>query len=375
MNLLKRFSVFLILASFAGTAFALEITGQAPTLGTSSSDQEIIDLVESIQGDFDDAWETMMNELDDEIGGIKIKPSKIIKAFADTSVYTSQGASQRAFGDYKLFAFTLGPSIGVHIPSSKFRNIVKDFEGIEDKVLDEGDLDIGLNIQMFNGQISINTSKFLVDRLYLGFHFGYFNLRYFDDLTFKTTNLGPMLSFQFIKGFDVGVFRWRGITATSGIIYQSTKLGYRYDFNIDPVTFSDGRESDGGLLQVDPRLVLDMNIKTCVIPLEVNTAVQLLWFLNMNMGFGVDLAFGKNSTSFGLDTNIDVSSKNYDLYETGGYLRVRAGGTMHPKFFNPKFMFNPGFKFGPVVLDIPISYYFARDSKNVSLGVTLGAVW
>jgi hypothetical protein len=55
-----------------------------------------------------------------------------------------------------------------------------------------------------------------------------------------------------------------------------------------------------------------------------------------------------------------------------GTIHVRGGGDMAPTIFNPKIMTNIGFKFGPVILDVPVTYYFGN---GFNAGITLGAVW
>ena len=50
-----------------------------------------------------------MNEVNNALGKIDAKPEDLIKAFATASVYASHGATQRGYGEPKLFAFTIGP--------------------------------------------------------------------------------------------------------------------------------------------------------------------------------------------------------------------------------------------------------------------------
>jgi hypothetical protein len=104
-----------------------------------------------------------------------------------------------------------------------------------------------------------------------------------------------------------------------------------------------------------------------------------LYFLNIPLGVGVDLAFGKSDIRLGLDS--DISLQGSFNHESGatvyqdkpGSFSVTAGGDMSPKFFQPKLMTGLGFTLGPVVIDIPVTWYFL--DHGASVGVTLGVVW
>jgi hypothetical protein len=127
--------------------------------------------------------------------------------------------------------------------------------------------------------------------------------------------------------------------------------------------------TDGlGYRAVKPKLNFDLTVTTYTIPLEVNTSILVLWFLNLDLGVGADIAFGKN------DTSIKMNSPVYKDGQYKGSLLVSAGGDMAPTIFNPKVMTSLGLKLGPVVIDIPVTYYFTNGA-GFSAGFTLGVVW
>ncbi|MDR1144302.1 MAG: hypothetical protein LBK77_08840, partial [Spirochaetaceae bacterium] len=277
-------------------------------------------------------------------------------------------ATQRAYGEYKLWAFTIGPMVGIRLPGSSVSGAIDEIQNIGDTLEEDGDIKAGLNIQGITGQFGLNTSKFLLDNLYLGIRFGYFNLTAVENLEFKTFHIGLTGNYQLLKGPNVvsGLFHWRGVNVGAGLIFQRTTLGYTYE--LDPQTGANG----GVTLSVDPAVNFDMKINTFIIPLEVNTSVQLLWVLNLNLGLGVDVAFGKNTTT--LNMSGDITGDPASGIHTPGYLTVDGGGSMGPTVFNPKVMANIGFKFGPVIIDVPVTYYFV-GGPGLSAGITLGAVW
>jgi hypothetical protein len=127
-------------------------------------------------------------------------------------------------------------------------------------------------------------------------------------------------------------------------------------------------------LNVDPKLALDINVNTVTIPLEAATAVRLLWFLNIPLGVGVDLGFGKSDMKIGLDGDIYLTGLNNSRIKQKerGNISTSAGGDMPPTFFNLKFMTGLGINIGPVILDIPITFYVGN---GYNIGVNLGFVW
>jgi len=255
------------------------------------------------------------------------------------------------------------------MPKDPF-SILRDPQVIADELKQNGDVNAGFNVQALNLQLGMNAS-FLLKDLYLALRFGYFDLAdMVDDVNFKTLNIGALASYPVIKGKDMPLVKWRGVTATSGFIIQNTKAEYNYV--LEPQREKIG--STNAYLVASPRLTLDMDIKTFVIPLEVNTSVLLFRFLNLNLGAGADLAFGKNKTTLGMDSRLGVEGVGAVMTKEGR-ITITGGGEMAPTIINPKIMFNAGFKLGPVIIDFPINYYFTGGGTGLSAGVTLGAVW
>ena len=360
----------LMTALITASAFALEIKGTAPTLvgGGFVSDSTSINC--KLKQAFDDA----LDEMRDQMGAIKSKPEALIKAFGDAGIFASHGATQRAYGGYKTFAVTFGPMVGLRLPGSPF-TLINDLSNLSDKLAEEQDLKLGINPQVINAHIGINTSKFLLKDLYLGLHFGYMKLDNdtlpLDEISFGFNNfsLGATVNYQLVAPVSraKGLFLWRGVNVGSGFIYQKTNISA--GLGMDEI--EQGFDS-GGKLTIAPALSLNFNIDTFVIPIEVNTAVRLLWFLNIPLGVGVDLGFGKSDLKIGMDAKITAELSGYPT-ETPGTLSVKAGGDMPPSFFNMKLMSGVGINLGPVVIDVPVTWYFIDNGYSV--GVSVGFVW
>ena len=361
MKLNKKIGILILLVCLAGTAFGQFI--EAEWIGEPGHP------LNPAIGEFIDA-------INDSIPKIKLFPDNMIGSFADASIYASHGGTQRGYGDFKVMSLTVGPAIGLKVPGD-IVNIMKDIFSMDfsdasaafdiiDGLLDGGDMVLGVGANV-NAQLGINA-KFIVDGLYLGLSFGYFpasGLSKVDGVDFSMLNIGGLARYNIIKGIDVGVFRWRGLSLSAGYLYQKTDLGLNFAMD-----FLDGETNSVYDVMRTPSLNFDLVSRSSVIPIEANTAIQLLWFLNINIGGGIDIAFGKNTTSIGL------SSEVYDVSDTKiGTIAINAGGEAKVTTFNPKVMAGVGFKLGPVVIDIPLTYYFAKGSHGLSAGVTVGAAF
>jgi hypothetical protein len=378
-----KISAICIFLVFMGSVsvFGMEVKGYAPKFTATGLPSAVID---TLNDEIDSIFGQAKIEIEKQIEGIDEKPEKFIQAWGNSSVFASHGATQRAYGGYKVFAFTVGPMVGVQLPSSPF-TIADEFADITDKLNKERDLNAGLNPQLLTGQIGINMSKFLMDKLYLGLRFGYMNLDsldLIDGFSFNTTSFGIMANYQLIPQKKlVDFLLWRGVNLGTGFIYQGTNIGYT--IKMDPTgVYSAAVPSELSLagvtgmdLIIEPSLSLDVDIKTFTVPLEISTSVRLLWFLNFALGAGVDLGYGTSDmkASMSGDVIIDVKGNASTVTQTPGNVSVSAGGDMSPSFFNPKLMTGVGITLGPVVIDIPVTWYFANEGYNV--GVTVGIVW
>jgi len=358
--------VILFLAG-AVSVFALDISGNAPTFTGTGADM-INDAVVL-------AFNEALNKLKKEAGNIDTKPENFIQSWGNSAVFASHGATQRAYGEYKLFSITLGSMFGLQLSGDPF-NIMDDFNNLSRTLNNDHDIKLGVSPQVFNARIGINTSKFLLDKLYLGLHLGLTKFNGndvgLDGVNYDNFSIGITANYQLVRKKELakGLLIWRGVNVGSGFIYQGTKIGYGIKLDSYEMDLGSGY----GSLVIDPKINLDMKIDTYTIPLEVTTAVRLLWFLNIPLGLGMDLAFGKSDINLDVKGNVNVKNlSSPDLTQSSpGYVSANAGGDMAPSFFNFKIMTGIGLNFGPVVLDVPVTFYL---DNGYSVGVTLGFFW
>jgi len=356
-------------------AFALDIKGVLPTVSGGGNPSE---------NDIQTAFDKILGDLS-QIDG---KPEKLITAFGSSQVFASSGAAtQRGYGDYKVFCFTLSPvSLGLQLPIGPFEIIpqLNDPQKLLDKQLDQlmsdKDIKLGLSPQAINARIGINASKFLVKNLYLGLHVGYIPNSLFaqfgledPSISIDILSLGATANYQLIPSKKIagGLLLWRGVNVGAGFIYSGTKIGLSTSYPGELPDVAIGTTPGPSLAISDPTISLDMKIDTYTIPIEVTTGVKLLWFLNIPLGIGMDIGFGTSDVKLGVRG--DLNLKGVTGTTTPGWISATAGGVMSPTAFNLKAMTGVGINLGPVIVDVPITWYF--QDNGLSVGLSIGAVW
>lgn len=348
---------------------AMDVTGTPPVFGGTDP------VVQELNNELAAAFNMILDDLRADVGGIKAKPEDFIKAWGDAGVFASHGATQRAYGGYKLVAVTAGPMIGLRLPGSPF-NIMDELNSMTGKLNNEQDKKLGVNPQLLNIYVGVNTSKFLLKDLYLGLRFGFMKLdNLIEGFSFDNFSMGAMVNYQLAapKTLANGMLVWRGVNVGTGFIYQETKINY--GLGLGSYTQDFAAAGINGNITIEPNLSLDMKVNTYVVPVELTTAVRLLWFLNIPLGLGFDLGFGKSDVRLGINgrinANIDYTGEHLHTDHPGN-LSISAGGDMAPSVFNLKLMTGIGINIGPAVLDIPVTFYL---DNGFSAGVSLGFIW
>jgi hypothetical protein len=366
----KLFCLLLVLAMTI-PVFAEKIdfgvTGHSPTVTGTGADI----FNQQIEAAFDKA----LIKINDQFNEIEYgSPQQFLGAMSNSSVYASHGATTRAYGGYKRFSVTVGPMFGFQLPEGISSFINGGFNDIGDSLEKEGDVNLGASPNALNLHVGLSAEilKFLPEHLYLGVRVGYFNLPgLIDNFHYKNYTIGVTANYQIIPSLSLaGLVTWRGISLGSGFIYNNSKISMTMPLG-DPI-----REEIGtgqGYIYMKPETTLNLNTNTFTIPLEAITSIKLLIF-NIPFGIGADLAFGKTSLGFGVDSDIELKElKSGYTQATKGDISVTAGTSNKPSFFNFKLMTGFGITAGPVVFDIPITFY--PVNQGYSFGLTIGAVF
>ena len=357
----------------------------------SSSNSEYQAIIKKLNEDLAGEFNKYEDQIRTDMAGLPSSFPNLAKAFANTSVFSSDGASQRGYEGYKAFSFTVGFMGALQFPRKfsildEIKNAIGSGEGEGgfDFGRDNMDIGVGLDAQILNAQLGINTSKFLLEGFYLGFKFSMFDTNWvkampLSDFSFKTMSLGITASYQLINQMRLfgGLLVWRGLNLGTGFVWQNTSFGLTSSPHIaDGLgNISVDAPAPIGTLNInfDEVFHLDINTNNFIIPIEAKTSIRLLWFMNFALGAGVDIAFGGSDIKAYGSLNVTEHSPlpaDVELVEGTPRLEYSLGGKSAPSIFNVKAMGAVGFNFGPVIIDIPVTYYFLDN--GYSLGVTFG---
>lgn len=335
---------------FAAGAFALTINGTAP-----SSDDPVRN--EALRRAFDRA----LADLNKEVGRISPRPAKMAKAFADSAAFSNHAATQRGYMDYSKFAVTAGTMAGFQLPGLSGN----EFTNFADDLKENGDARFGANYQVWAAELGINAS-FLLEGLYFGLKFGLCSLDIPLDehrIKYDYWSLGLLAKYRFLGPKSAaGLVSWKGMSVGSGILYQYTKTNY-----IMRVGDVDVNES-GANVKIDSDVDFAMKYNGVTVPLEIMTGVNLLKIITLHAGVGVDINLIYGKMSIGAKGRVYSNEADRD-----GSISLSEGmDNIKPSYLRPKLMAGIGVGLGPVVVDIPVTYYI-KNGFNV--GVSLGFIW
>jgi len=380
----KRLLVFVFLLFLTGIAFGADhFTVTPPTFIGSDPDE-----VQKLNDEADKAFKELKDSLNETFSFLPYNLDKLAGGFANASVFSSDGASQRGYEGFNAFSFTVGLMLATQLPElnyfKKITDTIKNDEGEigSDFLKDIVNIPFGFDFQMPVAQLGINTSKFLLEGLYFGFKFSKFDTDWINGViplsgfSFRTMSIGFNVSYQLIskKRLLAGLLVWRGINLGTGFIWQNTSLNITTSLKIDDVKIP-VQVSEEINMPVNGVIRLNFETNNYIVPIEAMTSIRLIGFLNMAFGAGVDIAFG--SSNINTSGSLDVVGKPSNLplgvddMKDPPILKFNPlAGKSNPNIINVKGLFAAGFNFGPVIIDIPVTYYFL--SNGWSLGLTFG---
>lgn len=378
-------------------AQSIDVTIDEPTVRLKdalSGSQSSLDTV--LQG-------TAISELENQIEG-----NQDLARFADLQQLALGAAhagtaaahlgTQRAFTDYRAFALVVGTGVGFSAPSTDPETLTT----LDQTLEQEGDVYLGAAIQPVSVSLGVNLSRW-IPRTRADVKVGYASIApgtVAENIAFNAISAGLGVNHQIMRSrqLPLGFIRWRGLTLAGGFLYQNNRTDIEVDVTDQAfeqeVTFGDLGLTDVEVqaafsdatasasdplatLRVSPTVSAAVESTTYSIPLEVTTGLRLLWLLDVNVGAGVDLAFGSSEVVFGGDAVVAVDSGVDEQYleSSPGSISFGVSNTASPQFVRPRLTGGVGLNLGPVKLDVPVMLYFEPEGSTAMAGVNLGIVW
>ncbi|MDA3957726.1 hypothetical protein [Oceanispirochaeta sp.] len=351
-----------------------QVTIQAPTVVPTGNDF----LDNLINAELVTATNGLKTEINTQILPY-IGQDDLALGFANAGATSTHIGTQRNYNDYKIFALTFGTGFAFSAPSSDVAVIGEAISDIET----EGDIYFGAATQPITATLGINLDHF-VENLYGAVKFGYADLpagTISDDFSFRSLSLGAFVNYQFLEGrqLPLGFLRWRGLSFGSGVLYQRNESEFKIDFPVDPVSTGDivvDTKTYNTEINITPTLTLGASSNSWTIPLEASTGVRLLWLIDLNVGAGVDMAFGSSNVDVNLNSPIVATESTRQLEFNDGSADIDLGTKGDgPQLIRPRITAGLGLNLGPVKLDIPLMYYFDSKGNSAMIGINIGIVW
>jgi hypothetical protein len=279
------------------------------------------------------------------------KQPKLAEGMANASAYSAHAATIRGYQGYEKFSITAGTMAAAQVPATT--TDLGYYKKLGERLMKQGDLNIGVAWNAW----SVNVGVKLPVGFSLSGKFGYLKYTY-DQYDFDGIHAGGMLNYQIIepKAPPVKFVLWRGLSVGTGLLWQRNNTTIHH--KADPI-------STGGFT-FKPVLDIKVTTESYVIPVEISTAVRLIWVLNIHAGGGIDFAMGTSKIRY---SAVGVADGPGVPALFSVYGRQKGKGS---KTFMPKVFCGPGLNFGPVIIDIPFTYYFMN---GFNVGVTFGVVF
>lgn len=369
-------AICVLFALIAGGLWAVDVQIQVPQLVVNGTLIDDADLEP-----FATALETQI-ETDPDIAKYT-KQSDLAQGFADAGSASSLSGMFRIPRSYKIFSAAAGFGIAVSLPELK---AIDDIDS-GDFFKEEGDAYGGIAVHPFNLSVGINLG-FLLDGLRANAKFGYFDFTsegIGGDFAFSSFSVGGGLNYSLIKPKSVplGIVKWEGLVVSSGLYYQrnEAKISVTPDDNsyaTTDITTGDvglGGTDVIGTLVTEPEIHATITSSTFTVPLEVATAVRVLYIIDLMVGAGVDFNFGSSEVALGSSSrvNFEVDSDYVGTVSSDpGSIDVVNKTTVDPRFIRPRLMAALGISAGPVKFELPFTVYFDSDGNTYVTGITAG---
>ena len=380
------------------TAHAFRVTGTAPGVHFKGvADPRFTPAMQAyfegkMNAEVKDAFDKTIDTANAQLSQFESQ-KKLAQGMANANVYATNSATMQGFQNYNLFALSSGLMLGVQGPSLDPTL----YEHLQDKIAKEGDLYAGFGAGLTYLNVGLNC-KFLVPGLYLNAKFGAFKMK-ISDFSIDNKVFGIGADYRLLDSKSlVGLVKWRGLALGSGFYMQMDKVDmqvpvgtFKNDAHFRKAVLSgatnaqDSTDDEAVLdemgygpgtpdaqVAVHPVFKMAVDAATYTVPLEVNTAVALLFGLvNLTAGIGADVNFGNAKIKLEGQSDADIQGNSDKVTFDPAKVNVEGSSSNEPSLARLRAMTGLGFGFGPVKVDIPFTYYF---NTGIAFGVTLAVV-
>jgi hypothetical protein len=180
------------------------------------------------------------------------------------------------------------------------------------------------------------------------------------DAKYMGAGLGVQYKLINEKNWGARSLKWTGIELGSGIMYSKLDIAASIPLNDNFSVDNSGTSLDVSI--TDASALLNANVKTFSIPLELSTGLRIAYLLKIVGGVGADISFGKTLGTGSLSSGNKITAVNAGNGITDATGELDLNGSQSPDIINPRFFFGPHIEFG-------FGSVFANLQKSLSKNV------
>ncbi|NCN26242.1 hypothetical protein GW915_01600 [bacterium] len=316
-------------------------------------------LPESLHDEADLLFDALEDKINSDLPSTT-NAGKYVKNVSNASVLSGTGSGTDYASPFSLGLLGFQSSVGVDLGDTKLSKISEEPErtgGFAPQFA----ITAGLNLEALKlatlGAIDLNKVK-----VYLHYFKKTFKQ---DELSLEAKSWGLHAQYKYIDPVSLArLVRWHGIDFTTGYRYNSIEGGTDIALSKNSVKNIDGfgetTLSFSGLADIN------LDIATHTIPLEVSSAIRVLYSIFAYGGAGADVSFGKSRASGSLSNSSVTASGGAGTISATGTLDIAE--TKKPQLASLKYFVGGGVEMG--VLSVYAQWH--QSLTNDTLGFALG---
>jgi hypothetical protein len=307
---------------------------------------------------------------------------KLVKGMTNASAFSSQVGTQRGFQDYDKFSITIATMGAAQVPShmkseytepyysyyytdyyvystynpggkSRTRSEnLSEYKRLNKILTRRGDSRIGVAWNPWSACVGVALPK----NFYISGKFGYLKFNY-DDYDFDSMHAGGMINWTTGTKYRDS---YKKFNRSFGALF-SIGAGFLWQHDNTVINHKEFPLLMNGYL-ANTVIKINAKINSYIIPIDISIT-SFIWIININLGFGIDFAFGSSFLRYS-SSGIVIGSSNAGL--TYAYGKQPGHG---PDRYRFKIFCSPGLRLGPIIIDIPFTYYFLG---GFNFGATVG---
>jgi hypothetical protein len=346
----------------------------APDTVTYTTSSDPHGYLSSLNSNIANTFSTIQNTLNNQYFGKLHDLTDLAKGFANANSAAFDNASLLGYQTYDLFAVMLGFDLGLAVPSTDPTAA----QSALNDIVNKGDVYAGLATGGAAGQVGLHLG-FINPNLYVTGKFGFIPSMPIGDTSYQQGMFGVGVNYTLFPQIDVlfGFVKWRGLSIGSGFTYNGNSVSTSIPVadQSQQATFNPGTGSVSiTATTTNTKAKLSITDSSFVIPIDLMTSIQALWFLNFGLGVGADLSFSSSTVKVGGDSNVDVTGITGVHSTTPGSVVLTASDSSgNGDFFNPRIAASVGLDLALLKIDMPMSYYPLQ--KAFAWGISGGLVW